>query len=206
MITNDIQPELAQSIKDNLHAWKYHLPPPFEHPTNQILCQAIRVQNRIGWKSFIKGFWSLHWRECQEAHFQEIKSNKSAMLWLSKTQRKIWHIAWEMWQHRNNVLHDNNKSIHPTVRNSLITEITLQWQEGISTLPARYTNLFQGTLEAKLRADPAQQRAWLHSVWAARTQFNSTYFESTPTVCDQTLRHKFNQWKAKSNASTNNST
>ena len=78
-------------------------------------------------------------------------------------------------------------------------EVTAQWEVGLSTLPARYSNLFQGTLEAKLRSDSYYQRVWLHTVWAARHRINSTYFENNPSTCDQTLRQQFIQWKAKSN-------
>ena len=97
MMANEIQPDMAQSIKDNLHAWKYGIEPPQEYPANQILHQAIRAQHRIGWQQFLEGFWSLYWRECQINHLQEIKSQKSAVLLMAKTQRKIWMIAWEMW-------------------------------------------------------------------------------------------------------------
>ena len=199
MIASEIQPDMAQSIKDNLLAWKYGFEAPQEYPTNQILTQAIRAQHRIGWQQFLEGFWSVHWQECQTAHLQEIKSQKSAALWMSKTQRKIWMIAWELWQDRNNCLHNKNKSTHPTVQNAMKSEITAQWAEGLSTLPARYSHLFQGTLEAKLKTDSYHQRIWLHTVWAARHRINSTYFETNPSMCDQTLRQSFNHWKAKSN-------
>ena len=197
MISQQLQPDMAQCICDHLQSWKYQVAPPQEIPNNQLLNQALRVQHRIGWQQFIEGFWSTGWRQCQEQHFKEINSAKSAILWLSKTQRKIWQIAWEMWQHRNEVLHKNNQSIHPTVREALTAEITQQWEEGLSTLPERYSNLFQGSLETKLRLDAFHQRAWLHSVWSARHRINSIYFEANPIVCDQTLRMKFMHWKAK---------
>ena len=125
MVDNEIQPDMAQTIKDHLLAWKYGLAFPQELPMHQILQQAIRAQHRIGWKSFIEGFWSTHWRECQETYLAEINSHKSAILWLSKTQQKIWLIAWHMWEHRNEALHKTNQSFHPTVIQSLKDEITL---------------------------------------------------------------------------------
>lgn len=64
-----------------------------------------------------------------------------------------------MWQHQNNVnvLYKNNESIHPMMKEALQAEITLQWEEGHWTLPARYSNLFQGTFNSKLQTDPFQQ-------------------------------------------------
>ena len=88
-------------------------------PINNILQEAIKEQNEIGWFNFIQGFWSKQWRECQKQYLTLQQSAKSPMLILSKTQRKIWMIAWNMWLHRNSILHEENHSIHPNEVKSL---------------------------------------------------------------------------------------
>ena len=100
MISHEINPDLALSICDNRHTWKYNMQPPQEFPLIQPLQHTIQMQQRIDRRQFIEEFWSPSWRTCQELHFKEIGSTKPAILWLSKTQCKVWMIAREQWQHR----------------------------------------------------------------------------------------------------------
>lgn len=175
MVKNSIQTNMTHTIKEYLLAWKYSLNASQELTLNQMLQQATRVQHQICWKPFIEGIWSVQWRECQEHHLAKINSLKSAILWLSKIQRRIWLIVQQMQEHWNNELHKKNQSFHPTVASSLKDEITQQWEEGLTNLPEQYSNLFQGSLETKLLADCFPQQAWMHTIWSARHRMVSNY-------------------------------
>ena len=110
MSTQPLHPQLAKQIILYLNSWKCRVPKPRNLPVQFLLCKAILQQDRLGWKQFIEGFWSKHWNECQAEYFKAINRPNSSTLLLSKVQRRIWQIAWEMWFHRNQHLHSNSSS------------------------------------------------------------------------------------------------
>ena len=159
---------MAQVIVQYLNAWhhnqQYTLPLANIPP---ILQDAITDQSSIGWTSFIEGFWSKHWRRYQQQHLAQIRSKRSALLWISKLQRKIWHIAWELWTHRNNRLHSQGATIHQYDTMLINQEIEKEWMHQ-GNLPQKYNNLFRGTLQEKLQSDIHQKRRWLANIWIAQ--------------------------------------
>ena len=195
MIKQKMQPLLAEIITHNISAWKYSTQINQLLPQNQHLCQALLQQDRIGWKQFIEGFWSKSWRKCQQQHFDNIHSPNSSLLLLSKTQRRIWRITWEMWQHRNNHLHGDLAATPAVERTSIDDEVTTEWNLGISTLSAHYRHLFQGSLEEKLQKSYHNKRVWLAMVWAARETLDINYLSNNPTQLDTTIRLRYEQWK-----------
>ena len=64
----------------------------------------------------------------------EIKSIKSAVLWISQFQKIVWILHWEQWEHRNAVLHQNNALHSSEEINSINAEITAEWNTGLATL------------------------------------------------------------------------
>ena len=167
MIDNKGSPEMALAIQQYLLQW--------HNPSNDIprtdfsidLTEAIRQQSAIGWKSFIEGFWSLRWREHQHQYLQSIHSSRSSVLWISRLQRKIWHIAWSMWLHRNNALHSDGTTIHQYETTMLDREIVQEWNRQHS-LPSQYAHMFKGTLQQRLQSTTHQKQRWLASIWSAQ--------------------------------------
>jgi hypothetical protein len=145
MLSNAGHPELVELIVLGLTSWRNSSLLPLEYDILEpTLIQAYRKQRRIGWRSFIEGYWAIDWRLCQAAHFNQINSQKSSILWISRVQRKIWHIAWKMWEQRNEFLHHNGETIHTYEMNALGEEIQKEWDEGLGQLPPTYNHLFNG--------------------------------------------------------------
>ena len=173
-----------------LNAWHHHSPTQPSHQYSPLLQQAIRQQSQIGWQSFIEGFWSSTWRKHQEEYLKSIKTQRSALLWASRLQRRIWQIAWTMWEHRNNILHSDGKTIHQYETKLVDQEINIEWERSHS-LPQQYQHLFSGTLQQKLTSDIHTKRRWLSNVWIAQ--------EVRQQLRDDRNEHVvmlFNQWKA----------
>ena len=92
MQSQQFHSEIIEVIIHNLNCWRENKQPTYI-PANILLNKAVKEQRNIGWNHFIEGFWSKHFELCQQSHFESIKTTKSTILLLSKTQRRIWHIA-----------------------------------------------------------------------------------------------------------------
>jgi hypothetical protein len=168
MLSTMGHPELVSVITASLLEWQSSSRGYLATPDDATLQLAVNRQRRIGWKSFIEGFWASDWRECQTVYLRERQSQRSSALWISKVQRRIWEIAWQMWQHRNNILHNNGKTIHTQETVALDDEIRQEMDLGIDDLHHKYTHLFQHTLHEILHKPMTHKRMWIMSVWSAR--------------------------------------
>ena len=195
MKKNKFQPNLADVICNNLDTWKYKTPKSPTLPVNQSLRIALLQQDRLGWKPFLIGFLSKHWRECQQQHLNNINSCTSALLLLSKAQRRIWHIAWELWMHQNNHLHGEQSSTPIVEQTAIDDEVTREWTLGLLTLAEQHWHLFQGSLATKLSKSYHSKRVWLSTVWAAREIVEVNYLDNNPSQYDSTIRLRYEQWK-----------
>ena len=160
--------------------------------------EAIQEQDRIGWQSFIEGFWTDKWRIYQQHHFDEIHSTRSSLLWISKLQRRIWQIAWSMWEQRNDMLHNQGSTIHQYDTELLDQEIRKEWAS--QNVPARYNYLFRGSLEDKLHSSTAQKQSWITNLWTAQ--------EAHAIASDNRNDHVtkiFERWKARNSKTISHS-
>jgi hypothetical protein len=194
MKDNQGNPELITIIKHSLLEWRASSAGYQDTPSDPTLVTAVRRQKNIGWKSFIEGFWALEWRQCQHNYFQCIRSCRSSLLWITKVQRKIWEIAWSMWQHRNAALHNEGNTIHKYEMMALDTEIREEMNLGLDGLDRKYLHLFKGSLQSKLDYTMTSKRMWIMSVWAARDNTEAEY-----EGCQQNIdvQHIYCRWVKK---------
>ena len=197
MMKEKVEPQLIYIIRTILLHWgnQKEVPVLQEHNTAS---QAFRQQQTIGWRNFIEGFWSKKFLQCQEEYFTQIGVPKSATLLLSKTQRRIWLIAWRLWTDRNTHLHDSRHSIHPQQEDHLHDEIAFEYYKGTDELPPEYQPMFKTPLQAILKRSIHNKVSWIFGVWAAREAAQPAYlsFPSIPNP-NTTLRFKYIQSKEK---------
>ena len=170
---NDGPPALAQILTDNLTAWRQRSPfPPV--PTQRWIREAVVSQDDIGWRSFLDGFVSVHWRHLVEKHFESTNSKKSAVLWTSRLVRHIWDMQWQLWMDRNDTLHGEGNTIRLEEITAINEEILKEWMMGINDLPTRYHYLFQGEFRKLYQQHHHHKQQWLMNVWLARENHSST--------------------------------
>jgi hypothetical protein len=195
MHENKGEPQLITIIRDSLLEWRLSSRGYQGRPQNDLLYTAVRRQNNIGWRSFIEGFWACEWRECQTLHFRDIRSKRSSLLWITKVQRRIWEIAWKMWLHRNDTLHNDGSTIHKHEMRALDIEIREEMTLGLDGLNNKYSFLFSGTLESKLTETMAQKRMWIMNVWAARDNNEEEYMGRQR---DNSIISIYKRWRKRS--------
>ena len=132
MEDQDGDPELIEAVVENLRAWRGSTPFPTETPISDSLQEAMRHQDRIGWKSFMEGFISHKWVQCQREHYELVGSQKSAQLYMVRVQRRIREIAWKLWEQRNEELHHGGTTIHSKEQGELQEHIVQEWGKGVA--------------------------------------------------------------------------
>jgi hypothetical protein len=104
-----MDPDLQEVILNYLNGWRYgttdDLPIPYG------LNQLIDQQNAIGWKSFLEGWTGSEWEATQQAHYNLIRSRKSGKRWVISLIKKMWEVAWDLWEHRNSILHNKENAV-----------------------------------------------------------------------------------------------
>jgi hypothetical protein len=126
---------------------------------------VVQKQDAIGWQSFLEGRPSVGWSEVQHRYYEFLDSRRTGLRWLTALIQKLWDVAWDMWDHRNRVLHDQE---HSVARDLQIQQITDEFATGSVGL-AREAKL-SGGLQSLLQRLPAYQTAWLIRIQAARAR------------------------------------
>ena len=160
--------EMSTAFCNALLLWREGVNRPLTEYTNDLVQEACRQQDCIGWYGVFNGFLSRYWLLVVTKQLQLSKSMRSPILWMSRFQKRIWLIPWDQWEHRNNILHNDN-ALHASELNAINTEVTAEWNTGLDRLPDnRYAHLFRGDLDQHMRRKPHLKQLWLASVWAAR--------------------------------------
>jgi hypothetical protein len=66
----------------------------------------LRAQQLVGWSRFFEGWLVQSWRKQQQRYYAIIGSALTGHRWATAIIYKLWGIAWDMWEHRNGILHD----------------------------------------------------------------------------------------------------
>ena len=103
MILNSTAPEITQALIQGLSNWYKN------DPATQG-CMLTDAQMDIGWQYVIIGRLHIDWIEVQQRHFIKIgRGKKSSLRWLSKLISRIWKIAWDLWDKRNEFEHADDQ-------------------------------------------------------------------------------------------------
>jgi hypothetical protein len=161
------QPGIITVLCAKLLAWQQGSTEDIPVETFHDLPAVVHRQDQIGWQSLLEGRPSLGWSEVQQRYLEWLGSRKSGLRWLTALIHKLWDIAWDMWDHRNRVLHDTENSV---ARDLEIQQITAEFQLGTAGLPALAKAMFRRGLRPLLQQQPAYQTAWLIRIQAARAR------------------------------------
>ena len=128
---------------------------------------ALEDQDFIGWNNFFEGCIASSWTETQQKYYEWIACRKSGRRWTVALIKKLYDIAWDMWEHRNHILHakENEEVLHNMTL--VDSEITFLWRQGYGNLPAREHYLFSGSLEDLLQSSVRNRQTWLATVNSA---------------------------------------
>ncbi len=102
-------PEIASSLLEGFNFWRRGLQPGLPSDTSTRL--ACEQQMAIGWHLALEGWLSTEWEVLQQEHYSATHSRRSGRHWASNLVKKVWRMAWSLWEHRNCILHEQENNV-----------------------------------------------------------------------------------------------
>jgi len=152
-------PLITDAILHGIHNWKTQSTG--TEDWNRDTRDASTEQQDIGWWNMLMGLHSNKWQLIQQSHYRHIGSKQSAKRWTSLVIRKLWEIAWDMWQHRCRVAHDHAEVL-PGISDDLDQTIKEEARHVPPNCPTHYRQHFsRRTVQAVLRKTRREKQQWL---------------------------------------------
>ena len=166
METQETAPEIIEAIRTHLQGWRngsggvpvtYHL---------LGLTTAAQNQTDIGWQCFLEGFVTSDWAATQQTYYTWIGSRRTGKRWAIALVKKLWDVAWDLWEHRNG--HAHKASAENQRLQQLATAIRSEYAAGHAMLAPSDRVLFNRPCDQLLDSTIETQQAWLDLIQAAR--------------------------------------
>ena len=157
MVSSKTDPDLAAAIIEYLDSWRNDTAPTNNYPP--YILEILQLQSEIGWQQMFEGFTHLQWEETQATYYKSIKSLRTGRRWITQLIQKFWGIAWDMWDQRNEVLHEQQGStIELQARDN---KLSLLYNSLKGTLPHQDSYLFTDPLKALLKRSSRTKQQWI---------------------------------------------
>jgi hypothetical protein len=167
-ITNT-QPDLTlillQGVRGAIHNPEFQMDIATREPRFQYL---VTAQNAIGWQHIMKGRFSHHWLQCQQAHIYldpDIDETKNTgERWLKRIMNCLWTSLWTVWLSRNDDLHGRDRQKQEQKRiQKLIPRITALYKKADLLLAAN-RDIFSIPLHTCLTFPSGELKTWVKLV------------------------------------------
>jgi hypothetical protein len=156
----DTDPTLAHVISSYLKSWQsgsgiqYSAPREFQ--------MLILAQSGVGWRRFFEGWWVTHWASLQQRYYTIIKSTRTGNRWVSAIIQKLWNIAWDLWEHQNGILHENENQATRSMTLQLNSRVSQVYNDLSSrALRQHDRHLVYLPLSQLLKKDANYKATWL---------------------------------------------
>jgi hypothetical protein len=145
-----------------LMEWRSNEPSSLVHTDMPGLLLAIlAAQDRIGWLAFFEGCSAVEWSGVQEAHFLWLGCRNTGKRWATSLIEKLWEIAWDLWDHRNQIKSNLETAQDLMRHDSILLTVRSEYATSRIGLPRRDWLLFKCPLLTLLETSPHYLDAWL---------------------------------------------
>jgi hypothetical protein len=175
---------IRNALIHNLRRWYHDTPLPINRtPLEQ-------AQDDIGWDFVLEGCLSSQWAEHQSLYLQSLGKKTSGYRWLTALIRKLWDIAWDLWEHRNGIEHHNDQA---KLCAAFDKQIQQELQIGFDDLPFhKYGELYSSHEIEKLGSSTAEyKRCWIKHIVAARRKEAHQPLEDTGQLRMRSLMRRY---------------
>jgi hypothetical protein len=119
------QPEITTAIINGLNAWRNNSHIEYDEYDKEV-SMAAKLQHQTGWKNFFEGWPNMHWVKLQSHYFVvALRSQQTGKRWMIELIKKLWGVAWDLWEHRNGILHKKDVQVQNVI---LSQEIHQLWE------------------------------------------------------------------------------
>jgi hypothetical protein len=157
----DSDPVIVEQLILGLSQWQVNNIPIRTEGQMLLISQDI-----VGCVGILEGCLSREWGRAQERYFQQKASRRSGPTWLTHTIRRIWTIAWEMWQHRNAIEHHNDVAKENAELDQKITEEIEKGSDHTDDITPMLLQMAESESLSKYTRE--YKRSWLRGIKAFR--------------------------------------
>ncbi len=123
------------------------------------------LQDNIGAQQFFKGWLHQEWEAIQGQYYSEIKSRRSNKRWTIALITKLWDVAWDLWDYRNAVYHQQQNISQCEDTDAMNLKVRDLYHNLAQTgLLAKDRHLLSISLSRLLLFPCVQKVEWLHQV------------------------------------------
>jgi len=145
---------------------------PAANPTLLRSLPFIVDQDDIGNQHIWDGWLCRRWREYQDQIWKQSKSHKSSRRWTSELIKKLWNVAWDMWEQCNDVLHNSSLNQEIILEKDVNDKIRQIYEVGLGQLLRMDFGLMRHPVDHQLQLPLNVKRQWLESISMAVHQKN----------------------------------
>lgn len=164
----DTDPLITKHVLALLQSWVNKDPAPPDPRGTPRLKKALIAQSAIGGWNTLLGRVSIQIRDRQAQRYKSKQTRRSGFRWTVALIKKLQDISWDMWEHRNGVLHDHPDKHHrKAALEQANADIELEWTRGNQGLLKEDLYLFRFK-PALMERTLERKWVWLESVTGAR--------------------------------------
>ena len=160
-------PHITTAIIQRLKQWKKFGDRPLPRFTAYDLWgtqHAVREQDRIGWYQFLLGRVGRKWSDAQQRYIDSLHKKDTGRRWTTSIITKALDVAWDMWEQRNDILHN---TLHPRRAADILTikvKLQLLYRKGKEGFLPNDRLLFSKSEAKLLKGEPTEMLQWITSV------------------------------------------
>lgn len=81
-------------------------------------------QQQTGIQRVVDGFLHPQWAAVHHHYYVWLQQRTTGFWWLSQVIRKFWDVLWDLWMHRNCILHEDTSAVLAHRHDTLNAQIT----------------------------------------------------------------------------------
>jgi len=129
---------------------------------------AVLTKTRLGGNYLSDGWVAHSWGAYQECIWLMGQSWKSCWWWIIKLIKKLWNVAWDMWEHHNDALHTSNNHQDAIIESKINDQVRTIFTSGLCDIPRDTFLLLQGNIEDVLKKTKSYKEQWVATILAAK--------------------------------------
>jgi hypothetical protein len=127
----------------------------------------------MGWDSLLEGWQDSSWEETQQNYYSFLKSWHTGRRWAVSLIKKLWTVAWDLWEHRNRILHQKDSATSRIEKDTLDQKLRQAYYNSGDKLQQHDKYLTSLSLTPLLAKDITYKRTWLSQINLAMKSFKN---------------------------------
>jgi len=162
-------PQIQQVITRGLQHWHNKKPMMTDQMEQN---SASLVQETIGWGLAFEECLATRWHKEQDHYLKAFKSRRSSKRWTTALITCLMNTAWDMWQHQNEALHQEETNQQAILDYNINQEIHQAYEHHHGYWSPGVKTLFHRPLQKLLKLPRYYKKQWMATLRTVQTHFN----------------------------------